>query len=186
MKKQMLILAKFLFRTDEWSRKLFPLAFCFFNIIYWSYYTKWSVVEHAFEQHWVRVSARSNETTRVQNAVNLSFRWKTAAKKELSDNFSNIFELIDRMINSNNLQRSQLFKSLQRRKLIIFFSPNNLLSISSLKIISNKICKKSEKLKSCENLHKTCIEVSKYRPILLIYKNYGFFSEAEIQTLKFD
>ena len=39
------------FRTDEWSRKLFPLAFVFFNIIYWSYYTKWSVVEHSFE-HW--------------------------------------------------------------------------------------------------------------------------------------
>ena len=84
----------------------------------------------------------------------LEFPLKKQTQKELSDNFSNIFELIDKMINSNNLQRSQLFKSLQRRKLIIFFSPNNLLSISSLKIISKKICKKSEKLKSCENLHK--------------------------------
>jgi hypothetical protein len=28
--------------TDEWSRKLFPLAFCLFNFFYWSYYTEWS------------------------------------------------------------------------------------------------------------------------------------------------
>ena len=28
--------------TDEWSRKLFPLAFGLFNFFYWSYYTVWS------------------------------------------------------------------------------------------------------------------------------------------------
>ena len=28
--------------TDEWSRKLFPLAFGLFNVFYWSYYTVWS------------------------------------------------------------------------------------------------------------------------------------------------
>ena len=29
-------------QTDEWSRKLFPLAFGMFNFFYWSYYTVWS------------------------------------------------------------------------------------------------------------------------------------------------
>ena len=29
-------------QTDEWSRKLFPLAFGLFNFFYWSYYTVWS------------------------------------------------------------------------------------------------------------------------------------------------
>ena len=29
-------------QTDEWSRKLFPLAFMMFNFFYWSYYTVWS------------------------------------------------------------------------------------------------------------------------------------------------
>jgi hypothetical protein len=37
---------------------LFPLAFIFFNIIYWTYYTKWSVVEHPFE-HWMSKTVQS-------------------------------------------------------------------------------------------------------------------------------
>lgn len=29
-------------RIDELSRFLFPLSFCIFNVLYWSYYTTWS------------------------------------------------------------------------------------------------------------------------------------------------
>ena len=29
-------------RIDELSRVGFPMAFCFFNVFYWTYYTQWA------------------------------------------------------------------------------------------------------------------------------------------------
>lgn len=29
-------------QIDEWSRTLFPVMFMLFNVLYWSYYTRWS------------------------------------------------------------------------------------------------------------------------------------------------
>jgi hypothetical protein len=84
---------------------LFPLAFIFFNIIYWTYYTKWSVVEHPFE-HWM------SKTVQSLNVENCSI---IECRKLFNHWMSNISSGIQRRTNSN------IFSNIEHRR---FFTYN--------------------------------------------------------------